>query len=468
MADIIVVGGGVAGLCGGLLLARDGHRVRILERDPTPPPGSPDETWTGWERRGVNQFRLLHYFLPRFRQILETELPDLVAALESDGAVRSNAVTLLPTSLRGDTRPEDERFTAITGRRPMVEAAIARVAAAEPGLQIVRGTAVQGLRTAATAAVPAVPHVTGVVTADDELDADLVVDASGRRSPLSRWLVALGARPPQETKDDCGFIYYGRHFRSPDGRTPQAMCLPLQPYDSVSFLMLPADNGTWGVGLITSAADPVLRSARHPAVWERIVKSYPLVAHWLDGEPISGIDVMAKIEDHHRRFWSDGTPVATGVLPLGDAWSCTNPSVGRGASIGLLHAVCLRDLLREVPTRDPLTLATRWDEITTEVVEPLFEDTLAFDRHRLAEIDAQIAGVPYVTEDPAWQLTQALRRSAFRDPDLLRAYASVASLLDRGIDVMSQPGIAERAIALGTNEPAPGSTRAELVAIASA
>ena len=66
MAEVVMVGGGVVGLCGGLLLARDGHRVTLLERDPAPPT-RPEDAWTGWERRGVNQFRMLHYFLPPAR-----------------------------------------------------------------------------------------------------------------------------------------------------------------------------------------------------------------------------------------------------------------------------------------------------------------------------------------------------------------------------------------------------------------
>ena len=33
------------------------------------------------------------------------------------------------------------------------------------------------------------------------------------------------------------------------------------PYDSVSILTLPADNGTWGVGLVASASDAALRGA---------------------------------------------------------------------------------------------------------------------------------------------------------------------------------------------------------------
>src|SRR5262245_44335848 len=70
MSEILVMGGGVAGLCSAMLLARDGHHVTVLERDACPPP-EPADAWSGWERRGVNQFRLAHAFLPRFRATLD-------------------------------------------------------------------------------------------------------------------------------------------------------------------------------------------------------------------------------------------------------------------------------------------------------------------------------------------------------------------------------------------------------------
>jgi 2-polyprenyl-6-methoxyphenol hydroxylase-like FAD-dependent oxidoreductase len=466
MAEVVMVGGGVVGLCGGLLLARDGHRVTLLERDPAPPT-SPEDAWTGWERRGVNQFRMLHYFLPRFREILEDELPDVAGALDCAGALRTNVIASLPAPISGGARPGDERFTALTGRRPVVEAAISRAAVREPGLAIRRGAAVRGLQTDIEPRWPGIPRVVGVVTdAGEELAADLVVDVSGRRSPLPQWLAAIGARPPEEEREDSGFVYYGRHFRSHDGSVPPAFGPPLQPYDSVSLLMLPADNGTWGVGLITSARDGVLRAARHADVWDRIVRRYPLAAHWLDGETISdGVEVMAKLEDRRRRLWAAGSPVATGIVALGDAWACTNPSVGRGASIGLLHALCLRELLRQVPAGDRVGLVERWDELTTEVVEPWYRETVAFDRHRLAEIDAQIAGVPYETDDPAWRHSEALRRCATSDPDLLRAGVAIRSLLERSADVLGRPGLVEQAMSLVPPEPPPGPSRAELVSL---
>jgi len=238
------------------------------------------------------------------------------------------------------------------------------------------------------------------------------------------------------------------------------------PYDSVSILTLPADNGTWGVGLVTRAGDAPLRPARDPEVWTRVIASYPLVAHWIDAEPITGVDVMAKIEDRHRTFVIDGVPVATGVASLGDSWACTNPSVGRGASIGMLHACELRDTLRRVAPSEAREFATAWHDATTATVEPYFRDTLAFDRHRLAEIDAQIAGVPYETDDPAWLLGQALANATAKDPELLRGYLEIVSLLARGVDVLSRPGVAERALQLGAEgEPLPGPTRAELLAL---
>jgi hypothetical protein len=32
----------------------------------------------------------------------------------------------------------------------------------------------------------------------------------------------------------------------------------------------------------------------------------------------------------------DGVPVATGIVSVGDAWACTNPSLGRGITMGLM------------------------------------------------------------------------------------------------------------------------------------
>ncbi len=465
MPSILVAGGGMGGLSTAMLLAADGHDVTVLERDPASPPATADEAWDQWERKGINQFRMIHYFLPRFREIAEAELPHAVEALDADGVLRFNPMALAPESVTGGFRDGDERFEAMTGRRPMIEAAFARTAAATPGVTVRRGVAVRGLLVGEPAA-DGVPHVIGVVTdTGDELRADLVVDATGRRSSLPSLLEAIGAVAPEEEIEDSGFMYFGRYFRSPDGSIPPAFGGLLQHYDSVSFLTLPADNGTWGMGIVTSAADATLRAVRDVEVWERVFASYPLLAHWLEGDPMTDVQLMAKIEDRHRSFVVDGRPVATGVAPVADSWACTNPSVGRGATIGLIHAQALRDLLRDHDLGDPLSFASAWHDLTVERVEPLYRDTLTFDRHRLGEIDAQIAGVAYETDDPGWAIGKALESASGNDPDILRGLIEIGSLLGRPDEVLARPGLFDKVLAAAERPaaPPPGPTRAELV-----
>jgi hypothetical protein len=152
-----------------------------------------------------------------------------------------------------------------------------------------------------------------------------------------------------------------------------------------------------------------------------------------------------------------------GLVPLADAWACTNPSLGRGISMGMMQAGILRRTMADVGAGDAAAFAACYHERTEAEVAPFFTDTLAFDRHRLAEVDAHIAGGPYEPDDPGWRLGQALGNSAAKDPDLLRAMLAVGGVLERGVDVLSQPGIAERAIALDDGALPPGPDRAELL-----
>jgi 2-polyprenyl-6-methoxyphenol hydroxylase-like FAD-dependent oxidoreductase len=470
MADIVVVGAGVVGLGTAILLAQDGHNVTVLERDPSPPPASVDEAWADWERKGVNQFRLPHFFLARYRNILEAELPRVAKAIEAAGGLRQNAILGIPEEMRGPLRPGDEETGVLTGRRPVVESAVASVAESTLGLALQRGVAVESLVTGPSARA-GIPHVVGVRTASgQEIRADLVVDMMGRRSPLPRWLEAAGAQPPAELLEDSGFMYYGRHFRSRDGSLPFAFGPPLQPLGSISSLTLSADNGTWSVVVLTSAHDKALYGLRDNDRWEKLVRSLPLVAHWLDGDPIDErVQTMTKIEDRHRAMVVDGEPVATGVVAVADAWACSNPSVGRGASIGMLHGLVLRDRLRDPGLGDPYRFAAAFHESTEATVQPWFDWTRSGDRHRLAEIDALIRGEEYRPDDPAWEAQQALALAAGRDPDCLRAFLRANLVLDPIDTVLGDTALMDKVAELGAGwreEPVPAPPREDIVALA--
>jgi flavin-dependent dehydrogenase len=301
----------------------------------------------------------------------------------------------------------------------------------------------------------------------DELRGDVVVDAGGRRSAAPAWLEAAGARPVHEHRDDCGFVYYARHFRSADGAIPPLLGPPLQSYHSVSTLTLPADNGTWGVGLITSGRDRMMRPCREVDTWTDVISSFPLVAHWTDAEPITDVAVMAGIEDRRRAYVVDGDPVATGLLPVGDAWACTNPSVGRGCSIGLLHAVSLRDLVRDHDLDDAVGLVRAWDALTEARTGPYVSETLHADRHRLAEIDAHCEGRSYETDDEQWLLGEAFAAASGRHPDVFRSYLDTVALYTTRADALACPGFADRvrALAADRGDPLPGPSHGELAGL---
>ena len=138
--DTIILGAGLCGLEAGTMLARDGHRVTVLERDPAPVP-DPDRAWDDWRRDGVVQFRQAHFMQARGRQVLEDELPDVHRALLAAGALRLGPVERMPTSVVDRRpRPGDERLVTLTARRPLLEQVLARAAESEPGLEVRRGT----------------------------------------------------------------------------------------------------------------------------------------------------------------------------------------------------------------------------------------------------------------------------------------------------------------------------------------
>jgi 2-polyprenyl-6-methoxyphenol hydroxylase-like FAD-dependent oxidoreductase len=473
MAQIVLVGGGVVALGTALLLAGDGHQVTVLERDLDGPPADLDEAWERWQRPGLNQFRMAHAFLGGFRAVVDAELPEVGRALADAGALRLNFIRgVLPPSMTGGWQDGDERFEWLTGRRVMVEAVLAAAAEAAPGVRIRRGTAVTGLVSGASA-LAGTPHVTGVRTKVGEvITADLVVDMSGRRSALPDWLTDIGARPPVEELEDVGFVYYQRTYRSVDGSLPPLMGPPQIPWGTVSSLTLPADNGTWAIVVTASSKDTALRPLREADRWEAVVRGLPLVAHWLDGTPIDeGVAVMARLEDRYRGFVVDGKPVATGVVAVADSWACSNPANGRGVSIGMLHALVLRDQLRAVDLADPAAFTAAFHAATAERVEPWYRATLATDRHRIGEVEAGIRGAVYDPPDPGYQLEKALDASFGRDPECARAALDIGFVLRTPDEVFAKPGLRDNVLELGAgwrDAPSFGPTREELLALTAA
>ena len=140
MPEVIVIGAGPVGLATAMLLATDGYRVTVLDKDSDRPPDEPWEAWERWERKGVAQFRQPHFMMPRFRHVLDSEFPEVLRRIEKIGGRRVNLTAILPSSLPDrSSRPGDERFETITARRPVLESAFAHTAERAPGVEIRRG-----------------------------------------------------------------------------------------------------------------------------------------------------------------------------------------------------------------------------------------------------------------------------------------------------------------------------------------
>jgi hypothetical protein len=185
--------------------------------------------------------------------------------------------------------------------------------------------------------------------------------------------------------------------------------------------------------------------------------------HWLDGEPISDVLTMAGIMDRHRRFVVDDRPVATGVCAVGDAWACTNPSAGRGISVGLVHAQRLRDATR-TSLHDPEALVRAFDELTVRDVAPFFHNQIAADRARIAEMDALRAGEDPPPPNPVMQKVWA---AVPHDSEVFRGMMETLMCLSFPQDVFARPGFMER-VEAQSDKPrfvAPGPSREELLAL---
>lgn len=221
-----------------------------------------------------------------------------------------------------------------------------------------------------------------------------------------------------------------------------------------SVLTLDGDNDTWSVTLYTSSKNKAMRALRDPATFHRVVSACPLQAHWLDGEPITPILLMAGVLDRYRRFVVDGRPVVTEFAAVGNSWACTNPSAGRGLSVGLLHAQVLRDVARR-HINDPEAFACEYDAETERLVGPFYRNQIAADRTRIAEMNALDEGLPMPPPNP---VTARLLAAASQDADVFRDMLEIAMCVALPQDVFARPHVAAKLAELDGQPlpPAPG------------
>ena len=217
----VVLGAGMAGLLAARALAEGYDRVTIVDRDRLPDHAA--------QRRGVPQGPHAHALLARGLQAMEELLPGLTADLIALGAPSGDALGNARLHFGGHLlRQAHTGLTVISVSRPFLEHHVRQRVRALPGVSFAPPSDVVGL-----AATPDARRIVGARilrradgSAEETIDADLVVDATGRGSRTPVWMAALGyERPPEDRVSDRSRLHHlpvptrtGRPQRRPSER----------------------------------------------------------------------------------------------------------------------------------------------------------------------------------------------------------------------------------------------------------
>jgi 2-polyprenyl-6-methoxyphenol hydroxylase-like FAD-dependent oxidoreductase len=206
----VVVGGSIAGLLTARVLSEHFDEVTVLERD--------DVEDRPVLHKSVPQGHHLHGLLQGGLHVLSALYPSFADDLRLLGATRitigRDIVWHLPDGKAytpsGSVRaPYECGLEGYCASRALIEFAIRRRTAAITNVRVEYGSAVREL-------VCHEDRVRGVRCADSRLvEADLVIDATGRGTRARQWLASIGYTPPEETEVGLDTAYSTATFRRP-------------------------------------------------------------------------------------------------------------------------------------------------------------------------------------------------------------------------------------------------------------
>ncbi|MFI0938720.1 FAD-dependent oxidoreductase [Streptomyces sp. NPDC021020] len=440
---VVVAGGSVAGLAAALALAARGHRVDVLEATP-PPPDGPGE----WRRAAVPQALHAHTFTSLGTCLLRDRAPELLHELLAAGATLLDLTRAAPP---GGPPVTDPDLIGLACRRTVFERVLHGYVAARPGVRVRHGHRVTGV-------LVDDGRVRGVRLGGQEMRADLVVDATGRRGAARSWLAAAGIPLPADRVERSAITSFSRLYRRNGAQPPGVLNRGNAAggiWDGYAAVLHLGDGATFTVALGTLPADRTRGRLRDSADFTRVAAASPFLGPWLApgaSEPLSAVHALT-CPPNVLRAAAVHPPVA-GLHPVGDAAAVTDPIFGRGMSLAFSHAFALADLLDAHPAVDSVQRAAA-GRLAEAALRPWFEHAAAADRARTA---AWTAGTP-AAGSPAFGLPGVtageLAAAAAVDGTVWRALTRTLMSLDTPQQAFAGNALAVRVRAATGNRERP-------------
>ncbi|MGH3825033.1 MAG: NAD(P)/FAD-dependent oxidoreductase [Pseudonocardiaceae bacterium] len=377
MRHAVVIGASMAGLLAARVLTEFYDRVTVVERDVLPSCGE--------HRRGVPQGHHLHGLLASGFSALETLFEGFTEEMVLAGAAFGDVQADGQWYLDGyHYRREPSGLLGLVASRPLLEGHVRQRVRALPAVQVLDRCDAAGLEVSADGGrvigLRVLARTDGA--AAQVLDADLVVDASGRGSRTPVWLEQLGYPRPARDEVKVGLAYASRRYRI----DPEV--LREQGGVGISNGTLPRPSGG-GLQLMEHGQMVVTvggYAGNHPPVdpegFAAFAAQLPagLCEIIQQGEPVSDpirFTFPTSVRNRYERL----RRFPDGLLVVGDAVGSFNPLYGQGMSVAALEALALRECLRGGTYR----LAPRFFRAAAKIVDRAWEISVTGDL-RLPEV----------------------------------------------------------------------------------